>query len=245
MYGSPAPAYLGTMDHTQSSGSLETLRERPVHTNMNGCEPLSTAILVGGQSRRMGTNKALLTLAPSGPTVIELVVCAVRQVTDDIALVGPHPDRVAYPDLPWVTDETSGAGPLAGIQAALTHARHESVLVVACDMPFLNPALLRYMISQPRDYDILVPEIDQRLQPLHAIYRRSCLPIIGRFLDRGENRVQGWFPEAKVMVIPEPIVARHDPSLRSCLNLNTPADLALARRILTDSPSACSDTHNR
>lgn len=199
---------------------------------MSDDEPLSAAILVGGQSRRMGANKALLTLTPNGPTVIDLVVRAVRQVTADIALVGMQLDRAGYPDLPWVTEETPGAGPLAGIQAALIHARNDQVLIVACDIPFLNSELLRYMVAQPRDYDVLLPEIGQRLHPMHAIYRRSCLPTIERYLERGESRVQGWFPEARVVVIPESVVAQHDPALHSCLNLNTPADLALASRIL-------------
>lgn len=204
---------------------------------VNGDPPLAAAILVGGQSRRMGTNKALLRLAPDGLTVIELVVAAVQHVTTEVVLVGAQPDQAGYPKLPWVPDDPTGIGPLGGIQAALASAHHDRLLIVACDMPFLEPALLRYMAAQPPDYDLLLPEIGQQLQPMHAIYHRSSLPVITRHLAGGDYRVQGWFGEANLTVIPETTVAQHDPSLHSCLNLNTPADLALARHIFTEQPS--------
>ncbi len=193
---------------------------------------LAAAILVGGRSRRMGANKALLTLVPGGPTMVELVVSAVQAVSNDIVLVGSPADRNRYPALPWLADSPAGVGPLGGIRAALAASHTDRLLVVACDMPLLNPTLLRYMVSCAFDHDALVPQVAGRLHPLHAIYHRSSLPRIEEYLSAGESRVQGWFPGARIAVIPESTVARHDPALCSCLNLNTPADLDLARQIM-------------
>lgn len=195
-----------------------------------GADPLTGAILVGGGSRRMGTNKALLHLEPGGPTVIETVFQTLRRLMDDVVLVGNPTDDYAFLELAWFPDRMPNAGPLAGIQAALTGSRTDHVLVVACDMPFLNIELLRFMADQPRTYDVLVPEMGQ-VQPLHAIYARSCLPIIERHLAAGNLRTTGWFVEVDVRVIAQRVVEQHDPGLRSSFNLNTPEDLDVAREI--------------
>jgi molybdopterin-guanine dinucleotide biosynthesis protein A len=194
-----------------------------------GAAGVSAAILVGGRSRRMGRNKALLTLEPSGPSVIERAVGALREVTDHIMIVGADPSAYTFLGLPWVDDRVPGTGPLGGIQAALSATRGDRVLVTACDMPFLNPILLRAMVAWPHDYDVLLPRVTE-LQPLHAIYTRSCLPIIEQQLARREYRLTGWFDRVNVVVIEQATVEQYDPDLRSCVNLNTPADLAAARR---------------
>jgi molybdopterin-guanine dinucleotide biosynthesis protein A len=201
---------------------------------MPGDDRLTAAILVGGQSRRMGTNKALATIHPDGTTVVESVVRALRQVADEIVLVGS--DGVAgnytFLDLPWVADIFPGTGPLGGIHSALTGTGNSHLLVVACDMPFLNVDLLRHMMSLPRDYDVLVPVIGQP-QPLHAVYARSCVPLIAESLNQGRYKVSGWFKSANVRTIEESVVAQFDPSLRSSFNVNTPEDLALARTFIS------------
>jgi molybdopterin-guanine dinucleotide biosynthesis protein A len=191
---------------------------------------LAAAILVGGQSRRMGTNKALLRLEPGGPAVVEMVLQTLQQVADQVVLVGHDLAAYSFLNLPWLHDDRPQAGPLAGIHAAMLGVRTDHVLVVACDMPFLNVDLLRFMVNRPRTYDVLVPEIGQ-LQPLHAIYTQSCQPTIERYLATGRRRVTGWFAKANVQIIPQAEVERFDPTLRSCFNLNTPADLDRARKM--------------
>jgi molybdopterin-guanine dinucleotide biosynthesis protein A len=197
---------------------------------MPGDDLLTAAILVGGKSRRMGTNKALATIRPDGTTVVESVVRALRQVAEEIVLVGSHDvaRNYAFLDLPWVADIVPDSGPLGGIHAALTGTGNSHLLVTACDMPFLNVDLLRYMMSLPRGYDVLVPVIGQP-QPLHAIYARSCLPLIEESLHEGRYKVSGWFDRANVRTIGESVVAQFDPSLRFSFNVNTPEDLVLAR----------------
>lgn len=178
----------------------------------------------------MGTNKALLRLDPAGPTVVESVVQTLRQVTGDIVLVGAEAGAYAFLDLPWLPDQYPGAGPLAGIQAALTGAQADHVLVVACDMPFLNADLLQFMASEVGHHHALIPEIGQ-MQPLHAIYAQSCLPAIEYHLAAGRYRVTGWLDDINVQIIDQSLVERFDPTLRSCFNLNTLEDLERAREV--------------
>lgn len=192
-------------------------------------DDLTAAVLVGGRSRRMGENKALIRFDPGGPTVIESVVRKLRAITGDIVLVGSDPAPYSFLGLPIASDLTPGIGALGGIHAAITAATSPHILIVACDMPFLNAELLRYMAGRPRDYDALVPMLD-RPQPLHTVYARSCLPYIEQSIAAGNHRATGWFAEANVHTIDRDTIRRHDPDLLSCFNMNTPQDLAFAKR---------------
>jgi molybdopterin-guanine dinucleotide biosynthesis protein A len=212
---------------------------------MNDAPPLSAAILAGGQSRRMGTDKARIRLTPGGPTLIERVVAAVRAVADDVFLVA-NDDRLAGLALRTVPDAFPGAGPLGGIYSAVAGAREEHCLVVACDMPFLAPALLRALADEPRDYDVLAPFLtvgenrqgasDGVYETLHAIYGRGALPAMRARLEAGRYRIVGFFPEVRVRPFPEGAIRRHDPALRSFFNVNTPERLAEARGLLGVAP---------
>jgi molybdopterin-guanine dinucleotide biosynthesis protein A len=113
--------------------------------------PIGGIILAGGQSRRMGQPKALLRLTPDGPTLIELALAAVRSVAADAILVTNAPETYAFLGCRMVADQFPGLGALAGIHAGLAVSAHEHNLIVACDMPFLNPALLAALAAEPRD----------------------------------------------------------------------------------------------
>ena len=202
--------------------------------------PLSAAILAGGQSRRMGRNKALLPLVEGGPAMIEIVLGRLRSVADEVTIVANDREQYALFGARIVPDLLPGAGTLAGIHAALSAARNEHCLIVACDMPFLNTALLAVMSARPRDYDVLVPllpgESRQRAdglvyQTLHAIYSRTCIGPIERQLAGGNRQVIGFFPDVRIETLGVDEVARYDPELRSFFNANTPETLANARQL--------------
>ena len=206
--------------------------------------PLSAAILAGGQSRRMGTDKALLRLTPDGPTLIERVAAAVGPVAAETLLVA-NDDRHASLGLRTVPDAYPGAGALGGIYSAVAAAAHEHCLVVACDMPFLSVPLLRALAAQPRDYDVLAPflpllETAENRQggpggvyeTLHAIYGRRALPAMREQLEAGRYKIVGFFPRVRVRAFPVEEVRRHAPELRSFFNANTPERLAEARAVL-------------
>lgn len=192
--------------------------------------PLGGVILAGGQSRRMGQTKALLRLTPAGPTLIERVLATLRTVTAEVVVVTNAPETYAFLGCPLVADQFPGLGALAGIQAGLAAGGHEHALVVACDMPFLNPALLAAMAAEPRDYDVLAPcRADGAVETLHAIYGRACLEPMTDQLRGGAGRVIGFFPRVRVRTLDEPWLRQYDPDLRSFDNLNTPEELALAQ----------------
>jgi molybdopterin-guanine dinucleotide biosynthesis protein A len=184
---------------------------------------ISVGILAGGQSLRMGQDKAFLPIAGQ-PVVLRVLEC-VSSVSDDVVLITNTPEKYrASTSCRMVKDIHPGKGPLCGIHSALNVARYPHCLIVACDMPFLNAALLRYMADLIRDYDVVVPRVNDRLETIHALYNRTCLASIERHLLQSELAVRSFFDDVRVRVVESDEVARFDPLFRSFLNMNTPAD---------------------
>src|SRR5215210_4181190 len=202
--------------------------------------PLGAAVLAGGQSRRMGTDKALLPLVTGGPPMLGLVLERLSAVADDTIIVADDQPRYATLGTRVVPDLNRHVGALGGIQAAITWSAHEHCLVVACDMPFLSLPLLRRMADEPRDYDVLVPlipgESRQRgdglvFQTLHAIYSKRCLPFIEKRIAEGRKQVVGFFDDVRVRTLDVTEVTRWDPDLWSFFNANTPEAMLVASRV--------------
>ena len=203
-----------------------------------GTAPLSVAVLAGGQSRRMGRDKALVEFG--GRPLLDRVLERLRGIGDEVFVVAS--DRPAYAGfgVPVVPDRLPGGGALCGIHAAIATARNPHCLVVACDMPFLSPALLSYMAALPRDYDVLIPVLAaghrgqggaETLEALHAIYGKNCLPAIERRIAAGRLKVIEFFSDVRVRRIHEAAVRGYDPDLLSFVNANTPAEMARAREV--------------
>lgn len=199
--------------------------------------PLSAAALAGGQSRRMGADKALLPLVPGGQPMLGVVLERLSLVADDVLVVANDEARYAPLGARIVPDLQREVGALGGIQAAIAASLHEHCLVVACDMPFLSRPLLQRMADEPRDYDVLIPlipgESRQRddglvFQTLHAIYGKRCLPFIAKRIAEGKKQVVGFFQDVRVRTLDVTEIARWDPDLRSFFNANTPEALQLA-----------------
>ena len=203
---------------------------------------LSAAVLAGGMSRRMGTDKALLALRPGDPPLAAVVVERVAAVATEVFVVAKDRPQYARLGVPVVPDRYPDGAALGAIATALAASAHDHCLVVACDMPFLSLPLLRWLAAQPRDYDVLIPHLPGEsrqgpglvYQTLHAIYSRRCLPAIERRLAAGERQVIGFFADVRVRAVDEATVCRLDPDLRSFFNANTPAAAAEARRLLAD-----------
>lgn len=199
--------------------------------------PLSAAILAGGQSRRMGQDKALLRITPDTPPMLQLVIERLRLVARDVLVIATNRPEYAEFDVPVVPDRYPGAGTLGGIATALSASAYAHCLVVGCDMPMLNIDLLTWMSSISRTYDVLVPRLPGEsrqggssiYQTLHAIYGVSCLPAIEDRLTLGQLQVIGFFPQVQVTPIDHDAVRRWDPELRSFYNANTPAAVETVR----------------
>jgi molybdopterin-guanine dinucleotide biosynthesis protein A len=193
---------------------------------------LSVVILAGGQSRRLGRDKALLEI--EGQPLITRAVQRLTALSDDLIVVTNHPARYEPLALPvrLVPDEQPGLGALMGVYSGLKAARQPYALAVACDMPFLNLDLLGYMGSLVADQDVVIPQLGELLEPLHAIYGQTCLPAMKRQLDQGRRQVIAFFPEVRVRYVDEEQIRRFDPRRLSFSNVNTPEDWACVQALL-------------
>ncbi len=179
-------------------------------------------VLAGGENRRMGVDKAFLPVA--GRPMIEHVLRALRTSVERIIIVTNSPGAYASYDALVITDACDKRGPLTGIYSGLLRSADEYNLVVACDMPFLNPRLLSYMIALAGEYDAVLPKIGDFAEPLHAVYRRGLLPVIEDHIKREQQRIRNIFTGLRVRYITEEEIDRLDPLRRSFINLNTPEE---------------------
>jgi molybdopterin-guanine dinucleotide biosynthesis protein A len=180
-------------------------------------------ILAGGKSSRYGCNKALVEV--EGRTLIEHAVRVMKTVFQEVILLTNTPADYAFLNLPMVEDIIKGLGPIGGIYTGLNTMSEEAGFFVACDMPFLNEALLRYMVEVSGDFDAVVPRIGWMLEPLHAIYTRRCLPVIKNSIDSRDYQIARCFSKISVKYLDEKELRSFDPKLQSLFNINEPKDL--------------------
>lgn len=185
----------------------------------------SVAILVGGRSRRMGRDKAFLDW--DGRPLIAALIDRFRPISDDILLIAPDPKRFQGFPARFVPDPTPAVGPLGGLWSGLLGARHEWVFAMACDMPLIDPNVVEWMFTQREGADAVVPVDEQgRPEPLHALYRVSCLNAIAAALADGQRALIAFYPAVRVRYLPPSAWRAIDPEGRSWRNVNTPQDWA-------------------
>ena len=193
-------------------------------------QPITGVILAGGKSSRMGQNKALMSLG--GKRLVDRVVEVMRSVFDDLLIVTNTPEVYADLGIPMVRDVWPEKGSLGGVYSAIYHVATPYCLVVACDMPFLRTAVLRYLITQMADYDVVVPDVLGELQTLHAIYSNACLQPIERRLEANRLRIVGFFPDVRIRTVTAGELEPYDPELLAFQNLNTPEEFQAAEQRL-------------
>lgn len=178
----------------------------------------------------MGTDKAVLDFG--GKMLTEVVLEAVSAVADDIVIVTNSPHLFTGLPARLTSDVELGAGPLGGILSGLLASEATHNLVVACDIPFLNLELLRYMRSQMEGYDVVIPRFSGMFEPLHAIYSKICVEPIRGLLAEQNFKIVEFFGEVKVRYIEEDEIDQFDPSHLSFFNINRPDDLQRMREEL-------------
>jgi molybdopterin-guanine dinucleotide biosynthesis protein A len=185
---------------------------------------VSIAILAGGQSKRIGRDKAFLEVA--GSPLLERILVRVRPLTDDLFISTNSPETYQQFGLRGVPDVYPHKAALGGIYSAIQAARHVHVLIVACDMPFLNVDLLQHLINLAPTADVIVPLIEPAQSPetLLAIYSKNCLPVIKSQLLANRLRIVDFFDEVLVRYVERDEIAKFDPHFYSFINVNTPAD---------------------
>jgi molybdopterin-guanine dinucleotide biosynthesis protein A len=191
---------------------------------------LSVAILAGGESRRMGTDKAFVRLA--GRPLIEDILAQVAGLGDETLIVTNRPADYAYLKLPLFGDVLPGRGALGGLYSALEAAQQQHVLCMACDMPFSVRRLLEHLAGLKAEAEAVVPRLGGQAEPFRAVYSRDCRGPIRSALEAGQLRAAGWLAGARVRYVDEAEIDLFDPEHVSFVNLNTPDELEQARRLV-------------
>jgi molybdopterin-guanine dinucleotide biosynthesis protein A len=190
----------------------------------------SGIVLAGGQSKRLGVDKALLVFG--GRTLLEIAVERLKELTPDVVVACGAGTRPGWPVVASrnIVDRVPGRGPLAGLDAGLRIIANEAAVVVACDMPFLDSALLRHLGGRLGNHLAAVPMIGGRYQALHAVYSRRCLPRVEELLLQGGSMMD-LLAVIDTEVVAEDEVRSIDASGLSSFNLNSQDDLDQARDI--------------
>lgn len=201
----------------------------------------TVSIQAGGQSSRMGEDKALKPFL--GRPLIQRVIDRLKPTADEIIVTTNRPENYTFLDLRLVSDLRPGRGALGGLYTALASASQPIVAVVACDMPFASPSLLEaaHKILVDEEADVVIaraaPQAERAgksgegYEPLHAVYRRAtCLPAIESAIESDQWKVIAWFPQVRVRILTPEEVNQHDPSGLAFWNLNTPEEFAEAER---------------
>ena len=186
-------------------------------------------ILAGGHSTRMGRDKALLPLPDDASTtfVEHLVRLLATHCREVVLVVRSQEQAILYAHLgiTIITDETPDVGPLMGLYTGLHSISTTHALVTAVDMPFVQPEMIAFLLSQPlADSSLLVPIVNAIPQVLFAVYPRAILPLIEERLHAGRRDPRSLLDVAPVHYIDEAQLRGIDPQLRSFVNMNTPED---------------------
>ena len=193
---------------------------------------LTVCIQAGGQSSRMGEDKALKTFL--GRPLIQRVVERLTPIADEVIVTTNRPDEYLFLGLPLFPDLKPGRGALGGLYTAIASASQPLVAVVACDMPFASPAFFEAAtrLLEDEKADVVIAKSEEGYEPLHALYRRAtCLPAIEAAIDADQWKVIAWFPQVNVRVLTPEEIQQFDPSGLAFWNVNTPEEFAKAEEI--------------
>lgn len=183
----------------------------------------AAVILAGGQSTRMGHNKAFLQIGQE--KFIERMVREFNMAFKQVVIVTNQPSLYDYLGVDVVSDIIPGFGPLSGVHAGLSAAKYDYSLITACDMPFARADLGITLVKMSEGFDVTVPVEGNYLQPLFAVYRKSCLGYVEESLNEGISKVYAFYPKVKVNYIQQNMLVPTGDVEKAFLNVNTPEDL--------------------
>jgi molybdopterin-guanine dinucleotide biosynthesis protein A len=190
---------------------------------------MTGAILAGGGSSRMGTDKALLEFG--GERIIERLLRTIRPLFPEIMIVANDTDAYAELGVPIWPDRIPGKGALGGIYTAVSHSTSPQTFCIACDMPFANPTVIAYLRDVAPGYDVVVPRAPDGYQPLHAVYSKTCLPHMAAMIRADRLKIDRLFPAVRLRTVEEKELRPMDPSLLCFVNVNTREELEAAARL--------------
>lgn len=198
----------------------------------DGRERVTVVIQAGGESKRMGQDKAHVPFL--GRPMIEHVIERVAAVADEIVITSNSPQKLTYLGLSVYSDVTPIRGALNGFLTALSVAQYEIVCIIACDMVFANPEMLAAEIDLLRSTgaDAVVPRTSHGFEPFHSAYRKSsCRQAVADALEAGERRAYDWYPRVNVVEFGPEQIAKYYADGGAFLNVNTPSQLSAAEDV--------------
>jgi len=187
----------------------------------------TAVILTGGESKRMGADKASVVL--SGKPLLEHVLAQLEPLFADI-LISVREKR---PDIvyPQIVDGSESRGPMVGIQSALEAVKTDWVFVIACDMPLISTGLIQHLAGLRSQHDAVVPFAFNRPQPLFGFYNKTCLPLMEARMKQGKRSMIRLLDDLDTYLLSEQQVKVTDPELKSLLSLDTMEDVKEVERL--------------
>lgn len=198
---------------------------------------MTSIILAGGKSLRLGQNKALQVI--QGKSMIQLVADRLTTLSREIIIVTAHGEAIPCSStvrIKTVADIHPGKGSLVGIYSGLVASSSARAIVVGCDMPFLSIGLLDYMTQVSSTFDVVIPRIRDKLEPLCALYSKICLAPIKELLEQNELKISRLLSTVKVKYVGKEEVDTFDPEHLSFFNVNSRDDLEKARALVAQKP---------
>ncbi len=196
---------------------------------MDGPKTNMTAIiLAGGNSTRMGENKAFLQI--DGAPIIARIHTLVTELFEEVLIVTNEKDLFKNFQARVYRDLLPDKGALGGLYTGVFFSSFEYSFCVACDMPFIRRSLVEFLIRNTKDEDAIVPRTSDGLQPLHAIYSKTCLEAMRTVIDQGKYKIIDFYDLVKLKIIEESDFLHLDPLRESFINVNTPEELLLIKK---------------
>ena len=194
-------------------------------------DKLGVAILAGGKSSRMGTDKGLINF--NDIPLVERIIRQISHIFPEIFIVTNNIEEYRRLGCPLISDALPGIGPLGGLYTALDYDKHDYTLLLSCDMPFVSQALLLYLMNVVDHYDAVVPRLSEQShpEPLRAIYSKNCFSIIEKYIEEGGRKVIGFYSGIDIRYVERNEIEGVDPGARSFFNANRPEDLIEAARL--------------
>lgn len=180
------------------------------------------AVLAGGKSSRMGTDKALLIL--NNESLLERSVKKLKNAFDEVIIVRDASKEYNIPGAREITDIYRHIGPLAGIYTALERSSYNYVFITACDMPFWDQNIVELLMNSCNGYDAAVPRLKGLFQPLLAVYTKNCIKAIESCMARGMCKVSVLYDILKVNIVDSTLLEHISVPEKTFCNVNTPDD---------------------
>ncbi len=173
----------------------------------------------------MGQNKAFIQIG--GKPIIHRIHSLFQKLFKEVIIVTNQKELFSGLNAKIYEDLIPNRGAIIGLYTGLFYSSFQYSFCVACDMPFLNEKVIRYLISNIEDEDVILPKTYDGFQPLHAIYSKNCQEAIKKILNEGKNKILDFYPLVKVKIIEEDKFKNLDPELKSFININTPEELKI------------------